>query len=249
MAYIRVEPDSTVRWRSARGCSPGSSCGLVRPGLAASGLGRRPSPARWKVSDGEAVLRVVREAKENPVERPLKGFRRPPSETPVAALETTDGVVTVPDDESSITGGEIGRTHTEIQYLLLKLGSDMAFHVHVARNDINQQWQGHRLGDVPKLCESLPRQFDPATTRIVELIDVLWLDGNSIVAAFEVESTTPIYSGLLRMSDLVSMQPNILFHSERPSLGGVRLLPRFADTFRLKVCGMRCPKPARSCGT
>ena len=29
------------------------------------------------------------------------------------------------------------------------------------------------------------------------------------MAAFEVESTTSIYSGLLRMPDLVSMQPNL----------------------------------------
>jgi len=38
---------------------------------------------------------------------------------------------------------------------------------------------------------------------------VLWLQGDAIIAAFEVEHTTAIYSGLLRMSDLVSMQPNI----------------------------------------
>ncbi len=52
-------------------------------------------------------------------------------------------------------------------------------------------------------------QFDDATNRTIELIDVLWLKGNAIVAAFEVESTTSIYSGLLRMSDLVAMQPNL----------------------------------------
>ena len=38
---------------------------------------------------------------------------------------------------------------------------------------------------------------------------MLWLKGNSIVAAFEVESTTAIYSGLLRMSDLLALQPNL----------------------------------------
>jgi hypothetical protein len=55
----------------------------------------------------------------------------------------------------------------------------------------------------------LPLQFDEATNKTIELIDVLWLKGNAIVAAFEVESTTSIYSGLLRMSDLVAMQPNL----------------------------------------
>ena len=38
---------------------------------------------------------------------------------------------------------------------------------------------------------------------------MLWLQGDAIIAAFEVEHTTAIYSGLLRMSDLVSMQPNL----------------------------------------
>jgi hypothetical protein len=38
---------------------------------------------------------------------------------------------------------------------------------------------------------------------------VLWLKGRSIEAAFEIESTTSIYSGLLRMSDLLAMQPNL----------------------------------------
>ena len=55
----------------------------------------------------------------------------------------------------------------------------------------------------------LPLQFDEATNRTIELIDVLWLRGNAIVAAFEIESTTLIYSGLLRMADLIAMQPNL----------------------------------------
>lgn len=47
------------------------------------------------------------------------------------------------------------------------------------------------------------------TNRTIELIDVLWLRKNAIVAAFEIESTTSIFSGLLRMSDLIAMQPNL----------------------------------------
>jgi hypothetical protein len=44
---------------------------------------------------------------------------------------------------------------------------------------------------------------------IIENIDVLWLKGGSIVAAFEVEASTSIYSGLLRMSDLLAEVPNL----------------------------------------
>lgn len=99
--------------------------------------------------------------------------------------------------------------HTEIEYLLLNLGHEMGFHVWVARNDRNREYKGKKFSTTFPLKDSLPLQFDEATLRTVELIDVLWLRGNAIISAFEVESTTSIYSGLLRMSDLISMQPNI----------------------------------------
>jgi len=76
-------------------------------------------------------------------------------------------------------------------------------------DDQGRVWKGQRLGDMPRRREQLPQQFDPVTNQTIELIDELWLDGNAIVAAFEIESTTSIYSGLLRMSDLVARQPNI----------------------------------------
>jgi type II restriction enzyme len=43
----------------------------------------------------------------------------------------------------------------------------------------------------------------------VELIDVIWLRRNEYIAAFEIESTTRIYTGLLRMGDLVAQLPNL----------------------------------------
>lgn len=85
----------------------------------------------------------------------------------------------------------------------------MGLDVWVARNDRGKEVNGYRFADLPRLKKELPLQFDEATNRTIELIDVLWLRGNAIVAAFEVESTTSIYSGLLRMSDLISMQPNL----------------------------------------
>ena len=85
----------------------------------------------------------------------------------------------------------------------------MGFDVWVARNDRSKTWEGKVLGNVDGMVAVLPTQFNEATNRTIELIDVLWLKGNSIVAAFEVESTTSVYSGLLRMSDLLALQPNL----------------------------------------
>ena len=59
------------------------------------------------------------------------------------------------------------------------------------------------------LLRELPLGFDKTTMATVEMIDVLWLRGRSIIRAFEVEHTTAIYSGLLRMADLLALQPNL----------------------------------------
>jgi hypothetical protein len=119
---------------------------------------------------------------------------------PVPELEETSG------EGHQVTDRSV---HTEIQWLLLKLGSDMGYGVWVARNDRGRQWEGYRFVDLPNLQQKLPRQFDEETNRTIELIDVLWLTKNGFVAAFEIESTTSIYSGLLRMSDLLSMHSNL----------------------------------------
>ena len=174
-------------------------------------IGRfRGSPTKWKANDGKAVVDAVLEAAQNPVVRkfdPKKLARRP------KAVRATIGPVTVPEagpaeDEPVETQREVS-AHTEVQHLLLKLGADMGLNVWVARNDRSREVNGQRFSDLPQLKRELPRQFDEATNKTIELIDVLWLQGNAIVAAFEIESTTSIYSGLLRMSDLISMQPNL----------------------------------------
>jgi len=49
----------------------------------------------------------------------------------------------------------------------------------------------------------LPRQVQDT----VELIDVLWLQESRIVCAFEVEKSTSIYSGILRLADMAMSLP------------------------------------------
>jgi hypothetical protein len=158
------------------------------------------------------VVKALEAAKANPVKRPVdqrKLLRVPKT------YQTKLGAVTIPVEENpaldatSPPSGVAVVTHEEIQWLLLKLGSDMGLDVWVARNDRRRQYAGNILGSVARARKELPQQFDEATNRTIELIDVLWLQGNSIAAAFEVEHTTSIYSGLLRMADLISMQPNI----------------------------------------
>lgn len=170
----------------------------------------RGSPSKWRREDGERVVAALLDAQKHPIERevdPIRLAHRP------RGVEGGAEPVVIPEGEPEgepepVPAKEASK-HTEVQWQLLKLGADMGLNVWVARNDRNREWQGRPLSSIFRLQSDLPQQFDQATNRIVEMIDVLWLDGNAIVAAFEIESTTSIYSGLLRMADLLSMQPNL----------------------------------------
>ncbi|OFW07100.1 MAG: type II restriction endonuclease [Acidobacteria bacterium RIFCSPLOWO2_02_FULL_67_36] len=95
------------------------------------------------------------------------------------------------------------RTHTEIQGWLRDLGIALGFGVWIASNDRNRPCGGGHLADgcLARLPDAL--EHAPAAETI-RLIDVLWLEPATgrVAAAFEVEHTTSIYSGIVRMLDL-----------------------------------------------
>jgi hypothetical protein len=177
----------------------------------------RSSPTRYGAADGEAIAAAIRDAKANPVTRPVDP-RQLSRSANLYKLRTKSGnveieaVVSVPSVEDEGEDGQPapeGPTHTEIQWRLLDLGAQLGLKVWAPRSDRGRQWGTLRVGEVANLLQSLPTQFNDLTTQTIENIDVLWLSGQSIVAAFEVEHTSSVYSGLLRMSDLVLMQPNL----------------------------------------
>ena len=93
--------------------------------------------------------------------------------------------------------------HNEMQYHLLKIGASLGFDVTPASNDKNKSFNNQNFSFIsmnkfPELAT------DKDTQNTIKLIDVLWFqkDINKIVGAFEVEKSTSIYSGILRLSDL-----------------------------------------------
>ena len=166
-------------------------------------------------------MEALRQAERNPVATPLDP-RKLARKASYFKVEYRKGKLAVPtvvsvpeqeEEEPTVTEAkpapEPTTRHTEIQYQLLKLGAELGLDVWVARNDRGRSYNGELLGGMLNMLDELPPQFNDATTRTIELIDVLWLKGNTILTAFEIEATTSVYSGLLRMSDLLSLQPNL----------------------------------------
>ena len=111
-------------------------------------------------------------------------------------------------NESNDGETEQVREHTEIQWYLIQLGLDHGYDVYVATNDQNLTYNGQPLGE--DCVDDLNLTgFSDAAMRLIEYVDVVWLNGGYIEKMFEVESTTSIYSGILRMTDFVVKVPNL----------------------------------------
>ncbi len=101
--------------------------------------------------------------------------------------------------------------HTEMQYHLLKIGRALGYDVVVASNDRAKAYQDNKFSFI--CIPYLPKmEIDRDTFNTIGLIDVLWLEKgtNQVIGAFEVEKSTSIYSGILRLSDLAVSCPHDL---------------------------------------
>lgn len=92
-------------------------------------------------------------------------------------------------------------THTEIQGWLRDLGKALGFDIWIASNDRSRAYAGGQLAD--GCLTQLPMVLQ-AGAESARLIDVVWIDRQAqrAAAAFEVEHSTSIYSGIVRMLDL-----------------------------------------------
>jgi hypothetical protein len=108
-----------------------------------------------------------------------------------------------PEDKSQSV-----RESAKIQALLAMIGEKMGFKVWVPKGDRSAVLQEWTPAD-GALMNMLPLNYNEPTLQTIEQIDVLWLKGRAIVRAFEVEHTTAVYSGILRMADLLALQPNM----------------------------------------
>ena len=139
-----------------------------------------------------------------------KGRHAPPprelDEEALARWQADLAVVRAEADQANKTlraSREEERTHTEVQGWLRDLGRSLGFEVWVAINDRGRPYDGGRLCDGCR--DSLPDSIENArAAEAIRLIDVLWIETGTarVAAAFEVEHSTSIYSGIVRMLDL-----------------------------------------------
>ncbi len=99
-------------------------------------------------------------------------------------------------------------SHSQVQTLIASIGHIKGFDVSVPESDIGKlDWS---LTKKFPLRRKAPEGFDHIRGILSE-IDVTWVasGGNRIEGLYEVEHSTPVYSGLLRFNDVLLTDPKL----------------------------------------
>jgi hypothetical protein len=112
-----------------------------------------------------------------------------------------------PEDIEQVLKSDLVSDHVKMQWKLARLGLKAGERVWVPVGD---QAKLRRLYEF----ESFDRHFAAGIDlphSYVENIDVVWKQEFRIDAAYEIENSTTIYSGLLRFADLMILAPNSIY--------------------------------------
>ncbi len=181
----------------------------------------RASLNRLEEEDGSYLVELLKKQQSNPESYLLtdKDKRELAFRRKIRTLDR-EVEVEVPDNEveEAIFGSNAAkptltsdsRESIQVQAKIAQIGAQMGFRIWVPRSDKARVLKHIPPGGMAEeFLDELPFNYDDTTIKTVEQIDVLWLKGRSMARAFEIEHTTAIYSGLLRMADLLALQPNM----------------------------------------
>jgi type II restriction enzyme len=132
------------------------------------------------------------------------------SEIPLSEVVYDSISLTEPDE----TGLDIDiqRRHAQIQVALFLIGAQLDYRTWIAQNDRGVLYQDRRIGEYPGVIsdlrnERLLQAYDEAAQAAI-LIDCIWFkNGRLMPAVMEVEHSTGVRSGLLRMKRFKDLLP------------------------------------------
>lgn len=185
------------------------------------------SPRLWPKEDCEFLEKILIEQSKELLDYPFSEDDEKKLKTHKIRISSKKEVsVIVPDDDEEVIKSEPEsvvvsekRESIRVQAKLAEIGEKLNMKIWLPNSDrasVLEIWK-------PKenvLLEELPLVFDETTLKTIRNIDVLWIRRRAIVRAFEIEDTTSIYSGILRMADLIALQPmlDIKIHIVAPTV-------------------------------
>lgn len=185
------------------------------------------SPRLWPKEDCEYLEGVLEKQAKKLTDYPFnENDQKKLKAHKIKVSSMKEVTVSVPDNEEDKTeivktedfGNNI-RESLRVQAKLAEIGEKLGMKIWLPSSDKSRVLESWKPKQDNVLLKDLPLVFDGTTLNTIKNIDVLWIKRRSIIRAFEVEDKTSIYSGILRMADLLALQPmlDIKIHIVAPS--------------------------------
>jgi len=124
--------------------------------------------------------------------------------------------------------------HTDYIYKLISLGKKFNLKIFVGKREQSETYKNGKLSDYADFYDVSFLQ-DPNKIKIkrIEMIDLLWVKDNNIIASFEVENSTNFISGIQRGSNLSIETPKIMLMPDKRKKEFESISdPLFVDQFK-----------------
>jgi type II restriction enzyme len=130
------------------------------------------------------------------------------------SIETVYGIVEIPPDVKFDMEIAVKRRHTQIQIALAHIGAQLGFRTHIAANDQTIEYNGKPLLALPNVTPDLKSEtLLTAWSEAVDaarFIDCVWFkNGKLMPAVMEIEHSTGVTSGLVRMQKFKNALPDL----------------------------------------
>lgn len=151
------------------------------------------------------------------------------SELPIQSV--VYDALTLVDNPRAELDVDASRRHIQIQVLLALIGQHLGFRTWIASNDRNHQIMGKPISEIPGVISRLQDEkvlsaYEDAARNAL-LIDTIWFkNGRLMPAVIEVEQSTGVTSGLVRMKR---------FQESGPALADIRWVIAAPDEDRNEV--------------
>lgn len=169
------------------------------------------SPRLWPKEDCEDLEQVILQQQSEMKYYTFSEAERKKvrSLTKVRVSSKKEMVIEIPDETSQnkVNTSKEERESIQMQATLAEIGEKLGYKIWLPKSDRSRVLNKWKPLQNSTLLENLPLVFNGPTLKVIENINVLWIKRHSIVRAFEIEGTTAIYSGILRMADLLALQP------------------------------------------
>jgi len=167
------------------------------------------SPRLWPKEDCNFLEKLLIEQGQKMVDYPFSEKDQKKLKVPISVPKDIESDSTTKHEKSPNGKIREPRASHAIQAKLAEIGEKLGMKIWIPRPDRSAILETWKPKNDDSLLDELYLAFDEKVLKTIRNIDILWLNRRTIVRAFEVEDTTSIYSGILRMADLLAANPNI----------------------------------------